>query len=121
MSVKEVVFVANFESVESYLNSLSGKSLDYVETMRSLILSLNPNIQEYSAYGLLAYKLNGSTCYIGGFTNHVGIYGPISDVIKRSKEELQSYKVSKGTIQFPLSKPLDLILIEKIIKIALHL
>ena len=47
MSVKEVVFVANFESVESYLNSLSGKSLDYVETMRSLILSLNPNIQEY--------------------------------------------------------------------------
>lgn len=121
MSVKEVVFVAKFESVESYLNSLSGKSLNYVETIRSLILNLNKDIHEYSAYGLLAYKVNGYTCYIGGFTNHVGIYGPISDVIKLYKEPLQSYKVSKGTIQFPLDKPLDLMLIEKIIKTSLHL
>jgi uncharacterized protein YdhG (YjbR/CyaY superfamily) len=53
--------------------------------------------------------------HFAGYKNHIGLY-PGSKPIEEFKDELANYRVSKGTVQFPLDKPLPLGLIGKITK-----
>ena len=62
-----------------------------------------------------AFKLNGVLVYFAAFKNHIGFY-PTSSGVAEFKKELSQYEVSKGTIRFPLDKPIPLDLIKKIVK-----
>ena len=67
------------------------------------------------SYGMPAYRLQGMLVWFAARTNHIGLY-PRGSGIEEFKEELKGYKVSKGTIQFPLDKPLPLELIKRIVE-----
>ena len=62
-----------------------------------------------------AFRLNGVLVYFAAFKNHIGFY-PTSSGVAEFKKELSQYEVSKGTIRFPLDKPIPLDLIKKIVK-----
>jgi uncharacterized protein YdhG (YjbR/CyaY superfamily) len=53
--------------------------------------------------------------YIAAFKNHIGFF-PTSSGIKAFKEELASFETAKGTVRFPINRPLPLSLIRKIVK-----
>ncbi len=68
------------------------------------------------AYGMVAYKLNKKTLvYFGGFDKHIGFYATPSGHEKFAAE-LSVYKQGKGSVQFPLNKPLPLKLIAGIVR-----
>ena len=67
------------------------------------------------AYGIPTFKLNGNLVHFGGYKNHIGFY-PAPSGIEAFKKELAKYEGSKGTIKFPLNKPLPSALITKIVK-----
>ena len=61
------------------------------------------------------YKLNGVLVYFAAYSKHIGFY-PTSSGINAFKKEISAFKWSKGTVQFPIDKPLPTALITKIVK-----
>ena len=62
-----------------------------------------------------AFKLNGMLVWFAAHSNHIGFY-PRASGIEAFKKELSVYKNAKGSVQFPLDKPIPLALITKIVK-----
>ncbi len=83
--------------------------------LRATIRENAPEAKEVISYQMPAYKQNGILCYFAAHTNHIGFYPGVS-AIEAFKSAISGYKWSKGTIQFPLDKPLPLDLIAGIIR-----
>ena len=62
-----------------------------------------------------AFKLNGILVWFAAFKNHIGFY-PKTSAIEAFKKELSGYEISKGTIRFPLNKPVPFDLVKKIVR-----
>ena len=62
-----------------------------------------------------AFRLNGILVYFAAFKNHIGFF-PTGSGIAAFENEISPYKHSKGTVRFPLDKPLPLDLVRKIVE-----
>lgn len=103
-------------TVEEYIGTFPGEVQDLLKQMRAAIVENAPGAEEGFAYQMPAYKLNGKPLvYFAGFRNHIGFYATPTGHEKFTKE-LSGYKKSKGSVQFPLGKPLPMDLIVRIIK-----
>ena len=84
--------------------------------MRATIRSaVPPESTEIISYGIPAFKDKKVVVWYAAFSDHCSLF-PTASVIERFKDELRGFSVSKGTIQFPLAKPLPLALIKKLVK-----
>lgn len=81
--------------------------------MRDTILEIIPEATEKIAYGIPTFFLNGNVVHFAGYKSHIGFY-PGADGIEAFAAELGAYKLSKGTVQFPLDQPLPLELVRRI-------
>lgn len=104
--------------VDSYIAGFPADVRALLETLRKTIRKAAPAAEESISYMMPAYKKDGPLVYFGGFKNHVGFFPTPSGVAAFSKE-LEGYTVSKGTIQFPLDKPLPTKLITQIVQFRL--
>lgn len=86
--------------------------------LRQAIKQVAPKAEEIISYGMPAYKFQGVLVYFGVFKNHIGFY-PTGSGISAFKKELSVYEGSKGTVRFPIDKPLPLTLIKKIVRFRL--
>ena len=87
-----------------------------LKELRAIVKKMAPDAEEGISYGIPVFKLNGKMfVYIAGFKNHTSLY-PAPRGNDAFKEELANYKGGKGTVQFPLDKPLPVGLIKRIIK-----
>jgi uncharacterized protein YdhG (YjbR/CyaY superfamily) len=66
-------------------------------------------------YGIPTFRLNGNLVHFAAFKNHIGFY-PTPSAIEAFKEELSSYKQAKGTVRFPIEKPMPYDLVRKIVQ-----
>jgi uncharacterized protein YdhG (YjbR/CyaY superfamily) len=74
-----------------------------------------PGAVEKISYQIPAFYLNGSLVWFAGYKHHIGFY-PKGSGIEAFKEELSPYKSAKGSVQFPLDKPIPYELIRKIVR-----
>jgi uncharacterized protein YdhG (YjbR/CyaY superfamily) len=82
----------------------------------STILKAAPEASEAISYGIPTFKLNGRPLvYFAAWKNHIGFY-PMPSAAKAFKRELSVYKQGKGSVQFPLDKPIPYGLVKKIVK-----
>lgn len=102
-------------SSDKYISTFPKDVQKLLLGIRKTIKNAAPNAEESIKYGIITYVLNGNLVHFGGFKKHIGFY-PAPSGIKVFEKELAIYKTSKGTIQFPLDKPLPLALISKIVK-----
>jgi len=107
----------NFKTVDKYIATFPKSVKKILEEVRQTIKEVIPDAEELISYQIPAFKLDGNyVIYFAGWKNHVSLY-PVTDEIKEKfKKEIPSYKTAKGTIQFPLDKPMPLKLITKITK-----
>ena len=108
-----------FKSVEEYLAALPENKRVIVEKLRTAIKQAAPKAEELISYNMPAYKLNGMLVYYAAHKEHIGFY-PGAAINKEFLEELEDYETSKGTIKFPLTKPLPIGLIKKIVKFRVN-
>lgn len=80
----------------------------------AVIKDVAPQAKEKISYGMPAFEWNGPLVYFGGFKNHIGLYA-LPSGNTAFQQELQHYKTGKGSIQFPLEKPMPLDLIRRIV------
>jgi uncharacterized protein YdhG (YjbR/CyaY superfamily) len=104
-----------FKTVDEYLSSLPANTKGILEEVRKAIKQAAPQAEELISYNMPAFTLHGRLVYYAAFKNHVGFY-PVSSAIKAFQSELSDYKTSKGTIQFPIERPIPYGVITKIVK-----
>jgi uncharacterized protein YdhG (YjbR/CyaY superfamily) len=107
----------DFKSVDEYIASHPEDVQPILRRLRSSIRKAVPNAQELIRYKIPTYKLHASpVLYFAGWKQHYSLYPASRRMVEALKGELAPYKVSKGTIRFPLSQPVPVKLIERIAK-----
>ena len=104
------------QNTDEYIATFPKATQEILEQIRAIIKELAPAAEETFSYNMPTFNLNDQyLIYFAGFKNHVSIY-PVPTGNEELEEAFESYKTSgKGTIQFPLNKPLPIDLIKKII------
>lgn len=102
-------------SVDEYIGKQPEEVRGKLEKLRQAIKKAAPKAEEVISYMMPAYKFIGALVYFGAYKSHIGFY-PTGQGISAFKKELTVYECSKGTIRFPLNKPMPLGLIIKIVK-----
>ncbi len=102
------------KNVDEYLAAQPKKVQSILNKLRSTIKSAAPKADEVISYQMPAYKYNGMLVFFAAWQNHIGLY-PAGRLIAFEKE-LARYERSKGTIKFPLDKPIPYNLISRIVK-----
>jgi uncharacterized protein YdhG (YjbR/CyaY superfamily) len=107
-------------SVPEYLAALPPDVRRAVSALRTLIRAAAPKAVESRSYGILGYKVDGRPfVYCGGFTQHVSLY-PVTAAMRRDHAgEIEAFHASKGTLKFPLDRPLPAALIKRLLKTRL--
>lgn len=107
----------NFKSVDEYIATFPEDLEAILQRVRRTIRKAVPGAEEMISYQIPAYKLRGErVIYLAGWKEHYSLYPATATLVKAFKEEIAPYKVSKGTIRFPLSEPVPLRLIERLAK-----
>jgi uncharacterized protein YdhG (YjbR/CyaY superfamily) len=102
-------------NVDEYINAQPANVRTKLKQIRQTIKIAAPEAEEVISYNMPAYKYNGMLVFFAAFKNHIGFY-PAPRGIEAFKKELSAYKGAKGSVQFPLDKPIPLGLISKIVK-----
>lgn len=103
------------KNVNDYIAGFPKSTQEILAQMRAAIKKAAPAAEEVISYGMPAYKLNGMLVFFAGYKNHIGFYATPTGH-KAFEKELSVYKQGKGSVQFPIDKPLPLTLISKIVK-----
>ena len=103
-------------TVNSYINQFPKETQAKLQKLRQIIKASAPGSIEIISYNMPAFKIHRRILvYFAAFKNHIGLYALPSAVVN-FKKELSRFKTSKGTIRFPLDKPIPPELVKKIIK-----
>lgn len=87
-----------------------------LEKLRLVIRSVVPkDASEVISYSIPAFRQKKIIVWYAAFSSHCSLF-PTAAIIEEFKDELNDYTISKGTIQFPLDKPLPSALIKRIVK-----
>ncbi|POY37339.1 hypothetical protein C3K47_06120 [Solitalea longa] len=102
-------------TIDEYIAGFPKETQQVLEQIRATIKKVVPEAEEKISYAIPTFYLNGNLVHFAAYANHIGLY-PAPRAIEAFKEELSGYKGGKGTIQFPLDKPMPLELIERIVQ-----
>lgn len=107
----------DFKSVGEYIETRPEHVQAILKRLRGIIRKAVPDAQEVISYQIPAYKLPGGTVlFFAGWKEHYSLYPANERLVEAFKKELAPYKLSRGTIRFPLSEPIPVKLIERIAK-----
>lgn len=103
-------------SIDDYIKDFPEDVQDLLHKVRATIKEKAPGAIESMNYGMPAYKTNGKPLvYFAGYKNHIGFYATPTGHEKFA-EELSKYKQGKGSVQFPIDKPIPFDLIGRIVE-----
>lgn len=103
------------DSIDEYISQFPGEVQERLRELRRVIREAAPDAEEKLSYRMPAFVLHGNLVYFAAFKNHIGFY-PTSSGIEAFKAELAGFKGAKGSVQFPLDKPLPYELISRIVR-----
>ena len=102
-------------TIDEYIAGFPKDVQERMQKVRAAIKKAAPDAEEAIKYQIPTFVLNGNLIHFGGYQNHIGLY-PGSRPVEEFKDELSQYEVSKGTVRFPLDKPLPMGVITKLTK-----
>ena len=106
---------STFQSIDDYISSFSPDVQAKLEQIRNVIQKVAPKATETIKYAMPTFVYHGNLVYFAAFQNHIGFYA-VPSGIEAFKEELSAYKGGKGSVQFPLSEPMPLDLVRRIVE-----
>lgn len=110
---------ARYSSIDDYIGSFPDDTQKKLEELRETIRAAAPEAEEKIAYHMPTYSLNGNLVYFAAWKKHIGFYGTSQTILEALNTELSPYANEKGSLSFPLDKPLPLKLISKVVSLSL--
>ncbi len=108
-----------YTNVDEYLDNFSSETRQRLDTIRAMIREAIPDGEETISYGIPTIKIEGKyVIYFAGYEKHVSLY-PLPRA-EELQDQIKPYIAGKGTLKFPLNKPLPLDLIKKVIRAKLE-
>ncbi len=105
-----------FKTIDEYIKASPKDVQSILQRLRLTIQKAAPEAVETISYQMPTFKLNGKgLVYFAAFKNHIGFY-PIPSGIEAFKKELSRYKQGKGSVQFPIDKPIPYDLVRRIVR-----
>ena len=102
-------------SVDDYISNADAQAKKALRDIRKTIKSAVPKAEEVISYQIPGYKYHGMLVFIAAWKNHISLY-PAPWRAESLKKEMSAYEGSKGTIKFPLDRPMPLGLRKKMVK-----
>jgi uncharacterized protein YdhG (YjbR/CyaY superfamily) len=103
------------KDIDEYIAGFPKDVQEILQKIRTTIREAAPDAKEAIKYQIPTFTLNGNLVHFAAFKNHIGFY-PTPNGIEEFKDELSAYEGAKGSVQFPLDKPIPLDLISRIVK-----
>jgi uncharacterized protein YdhG (YjbR/CyaY superfamily) len=104
-----------FHSIDEYIATFPEETQKILQELRATIQACAPDAQEKISYQMPTFDLEGNLIHFAAFKNHIGFY-PTPSGTEAFKRELSIYQGAKGSIKFPIDKPLPMELIREIVK-----
>jgi len=104
-----------FTTTDEYIAQFPPDVREILQNLRAVIKEAAPEATEKISYQMPTFYLNGNLVHFAAYARHIGFY-PAPSGIEAFKEELSPYKGAKGSVQFPLDKPLPIDLIGRIVR-----
>jgi uncharacterized protein YdhG (YjbR/CyaY superfamily) len=101
------------QTIDHYIASFPKEVQNILTQVRNTIREAAPDAEEIISYGIPTFTLKGNLVHFAAYKSHIGFY-PTPSGIENFKNELSVYKGAKGSVQFPLDKPIPLDLINQI-------
>jgi uncharacterized protein YdhG (YjbR/CyaY superfamily) len=102
---------------KAYLGSLPPAVRARMKAIRDMVRAIAPDAVEVYSYGIPGFKLDGKPLvWYAAFARHTSLYPMTASIRKAHAAALKDYKMSTGTVQFPLDKPLPTALVKRLIK-----
>ncbi len=101
------------ESIAEYIKSAPRETQEKLREMVACIRAAAPGAKEGLKWGMPSFSYNRILVTFAAFRHHIGFF-PTTSTVKAFEKSLSKFKTGKGSIQFPLDKPLPLPLIRKI-------
>lgn len=112
--------VRSSNDVDAYLAALPEPARSTLTKVRAAILSaVPPDATEVISYRMPMFKHNGMLVGYAAFPNHCSLFLATASLVSKFEKELAPYDVAKGTIRFPINKPLPAALVRKLVKARL--
>lgn len=103
-------------SVDEYIAGFSKNIQTVLQQIRATVKKAVPGATEAITYAMPTFVLDGrNLAHFAAFKNHIGFY-PAPTGIESFEKELSRYKTGRGSVQFPLDRPMPVALITKIVK-----
>jgi len=103
------------KTIDEYISKYPEDVQVILQRFRNTIKKAAPKAEETISYQMPAFKQDGMLVYFAGWQTHVGFY-PVSSAIREFAKELSKYESSKGTVKFPIDKPVPYGLVSRIVK-----
>lgn len=107
-------------SIDEYIANFPEDVQKILQEIRAVIRDVAPGAVETISYDMPTFNLNGTyLIYFAGWKKHVALYPVTGNVAKALSDELSGYKGTKGSVHFPLNKPMPLDLIREITRLRI--
>ena len=101
------------KTIDEYIQAAPREAQEKLREMRACIRAAAPEATESLKWGMPAFSYRRILVTFAAFKNHIGFY-PTSSAVTAFAKDLSKFSTARGTIQFPLAKPLPLSLVRKI-------
>jgi uncharacterized protein YdhG (YjbR/CyaY superfamily) len=117
MTVKKATAESGKAEVEAYLARVPEPARTTLEKMRAMIRAAAPkDATEAISYKIPSFQYKGGLVWYAAFKKHCSFFPMDLSLLEEFGDELKGFKTSKGTIQFPVDKPLPKALVVRIVK-----
>lgn len=107
-------------SIDEYIANFPEDVQKILQEIRTVISEVAPEAVETISYDIPTFNLNGTyLIYFAGWKKHVALYPVTGNITKVLSAELSGYKGTKGSVHFPLNKPMPLDLIREITRLRI--
>jgi uncharacterized protein YdhG (YjbR/CyaY superfamily) len=104
-------------AIDDYLAGVNTDQRLALEKLRKSIRAVAPKVEECISYGIPAFRLNGrSLVFFGAWANHCAFYPGSSATLKKFRNDLKGFQITKGTIRFSPANPIPMAVVKKLVK-----
>lgn len=103
------------DTIDAYIAGFPSDVQAILQQVRMTIRKAAPNAQEGIRYRMPTFLLNGNLVHFAAFRNHIGFY-PTPSGISAFTRELSPYESARGSVRFPIDRPMPLSLIARIVR-----